>query len=496
MDKYCTIIRENIGERRWEDIDVIKLPNGKEIDMVKLLDDQHRAKTALNHLAPWMSGFISRLRFVYTFRVKTQATDGFNIFVNPEFTSNLDLTEKVFVMAHEIMHCVLNHLRRGKNHDPHKSNIAADYEVNDTLVEMGLFKSSTITKIGALYDSKYNNWGYEKIYDANPNDPTKDSMDNSGNSNGSNSNDSTGGSNDSNGSSGSNSNDSTDGSNDSNGSNGGSENASGSDFESPSGLNGIPDTPGGMISREDGKKIAEAEGYNDNGPSTDSLADQWAEITKKVADQGKMPGSVKAKVDSLYKTSHDWKKELRRIIGHSLSQEDKRQAYANKNVLVAQSRIARTDKDKYDNVDYIMAWIDSSGSMTDDNLKRVLTELYSMALAKKPIKLVVIQCDTKIQDIKEYTNIRDLQKDIKVATVKGRGGTELKPCWDLLKTDNRFKRIKPELIMIFTDGYLNQYKRDIKHMNNLCWCILDNPGWRVQYKDTKTMAVHLCTEDF
>ena len=52
-----------------------------------------------------INGFINKLRTIYTFQVKTQATDGYNLFVNPQFTYNLDLTGKVFVMAHEIMHC-------------------------------------------------------------------------------------------------------------------------------------------------------------------------------------------------------------------------------------------------------------------------------------------------------------------------------------------------------------------------------------------------------
>ena len=37
--------------------------------------------------------------------------------------------------------------------------------------------------------------------------------------------------------------------------------------------------------------------------------------------------------------------------------------------------------------------------------------------------------------------------------------------------------------MVFTDGYLNQYKRDPRTMRNLCWVILDNPSFDVKYKD-------------
>lgn len=155
---------EDKNGKRWEDYETIVCPDGTVIDMVNLLDEQHRAMAALTHLAPMFGGFISKLRFIYTFRISTQATDGFNILVNPQFTAGLDFTGKCFVMAHELMHCLLNHLRRGKGHDHTKSNIAADYEVNVTLADIGLFKEATMKKLGAYIDMKYRGWGYEKIY--------------------------------------------------------------------------------------------------------------------------------------------------------------------------------------------------------------------------------------------------------------------------------------------------------------------------------------------
>lgn len=162
--------------KRWEDYDTIKCPDGEIIDMQKLLEEQQRACAALGHLLPALGGFVSKLRFIYTFRVDTQATDGYNIFINPQFTSHLDLTGKTFVLAHEIMHCLLNHLRRGQElgHPMKKSNVAADYEVNITLAEdLKLIKASSIKSLGALIDSKYHTWGYEKIYNDNPQGPSK-----------------------------------------------------------------------------------------------------------------------------------------------------------------------------------------------------------------------------------------------------------------------------------------------------------------------------------
>lgn len=262
-------------------------------------------------------------------------------------------------------------------------------------------------------------------------------------------------------------------------------------------LGKTPGTAGGMISQDLGEKLAKQEGYDPEGGSESAIEREWKDTALKEAskNKGSIPGSLVSTIEGLYKTTQDWKKELRKIVGHSISPDDKRQAYANKNVLVSQDRIARTDKDKYDNMDYMMAWIDSSGSMSDDQLKQCLTEVYSVAVAKKPMKLVIIQCDTKIQLIQEYKNLAEMKRDIPRQKVHGRGGTELKPCWDLLKTDPKYKRKSPELVMVFTDGYLNQYKRDSRTMRNLCWVILDNPSWQVQYKDVNTKVVHIRTSD-
>lgn len=161
--------------KKWEDYDTIKCLDGEVIDMVKCVDEQETAKAALSHLEPFFAAMINKIRFVYTFHTDTQATDGYNIFVNPQFTSHLTLEEKVFVLAHEMMHCILDHMRREKvrGDDHHKANVAADYEVNSTILMMDIVGEAPMRKIGALLDRKYDKWGYEKIYDSNPPDPTK-----------------------------------------------------------------------------------------------------------------------------------------------------------------------------------------------------------------------------------------------------------------------------------------------------------------------------------
>lgn len=260
----------------------------------------------------------------------------------------------------------------------------------------------------------------------------------------------------------------------------------------------MPETAGGVMSKADGDKIAEAEGYKKEGGSDESLAKDWQDAANKAASKmaGKGPGydAFRAKILDLYKSKKDWKKELRKIVGRCISEEDKRRGYTSNNILVSQDRIALTDKQKFDNLDYMLICLDTSGSFMGDQdyLNQSLTEVVHVAYAKKPIKIYIVQWDTRITDIKEYTEPSQLLRDVKSGKfqMKGGGGTDPKCIWDLLRTDKRFRRIRPELTMIYTDGYLDPQKRDSRRMQHLIWVVMDNPGFTVQ-ADSFTKVLHI-----
>lgn len=265
-------------------------------------------------------------------------------------------------------------------------------------------------------------------------------------------------------------------------------------------LNKVPGRAGGMIDKSTGDKLAESEGYEPMGGSEEGVDKNWEERAKRAASQmkGKNPGydALKAKIDDIYRVTKDWKKELKKIVGHAISPDDKRSAYANKNILISQNRIARTDKDKFDNVDYMMAWIDTSGSMSQEYLEQCLQEVYQVALAKKPLKLVIVQFDTRVTDVQEFNSVQDLKKSMHSYKIKGGGGTDVKPCFDMLTKDPKYNRRACELVMIFTDGWLDQYKRDPRKMKNLVWVVVDNVGFELQYKDMNTKCVRLKSSEF
>lgn len=281
------------------------------------------------------------------------------------------------------------------------------------------------------------------------------------------------------------------------------------DCVGPSSLDKTPGNAGGMIDRNSGDDIVEQEGYTKEGGSEAAVDREWKDARLNTVKKLKYDGSggkgdLVAKLENICKVTTDWKKELRSIVGHAISPDDKRQAYANKNVLVSQDRIARTDKDKYDAMSYMVIILDTSGSMWNDKIRQMMREAYAVALQKKPMRIVTIQNDTDIQEIQMHNNMRDFERYVKSINMKGGGGNDLSPVWAFLRGKHKkfkeeYDRIKragaADVILNFTDGFLKQLKRDPITMKNLVWCIVDNPGFELEYKDMNTKRIILKGDD-
>ena len=273
----------------------------------------------------------------------------------------------------------------------------------------------------------------------------------------------------------------------------------------PGSLDNIPGTAGGFIDRKTGDELAKREGYDKgDGGSDDQTARDWKDSALKMAKQlkqqtdknkGSGAAAFAARLESIYKPTKDWKKELKRVVGQAINPEDPRQAFAHKNTLVSQDRIARADKDKYDSLDYMVAMVDTSGSMSEKDIKACLGEVYGVALAKKPLKLVLMYFGGSVSKIMIFKSLTEFKKEMKSPNIAAGGGTDVEPCFRMLATDPQFRRRPADIAMIFTDGYISQVKRNPKLCKNLCWVIVDNPGFDLQYKDIKTKCVHIKKED-
>ena len=95
----------------------------------------------------------------------TAATDGKYFYYNKHFVGALSDEETVFLMGHEVLHCVYDHMdvtRRGDRH-PVLWNIANDYVINADLIDARVGEEIKIVQI--CHDWKYRGKISEEIYD-------------------------------------------------------------------------------------------------------------------------------------------------------------------------------------------------------------------------------------------------------------------------------------------------------------------------------------------
>ena len=93
----------------------------------------------------------------------TAATDGQTFYYNSRFILMLKPKEVEFLVGHEVLHVVYDHMGRRNHRDPQMWNIADDYAVNADLKrhKVGQF----ITSVPCLYEQKYDGKPAEEIYD-------------------------------------------------------------------------------------------------------------------------------------------------------------------------------------------------------------------------------------------------------------------------------------------------------------------------------------------
>lgn len=101
--------------------------------------------------------------------IPTAYTDGVNKKYGREFISKLTDAELKGLILHENLHVALKHIARFTKEfkeDPHTINMAADYVVNDVIMEIHR-KDASFIKLpdGGLYDEKYHNWSVREVYD-------------------------------------------------------------------------------------------------------------------------------------------------------------------------------------------------------------------------------------------------------------------------------------------------------------------------------------------
>lgn len=357
-------------------------------------DNLTRAK--INFLCdhPFFGHLAVEMKMIEDNSLPTAATDGFDIFYNSAFIAGLPVDEAVFVLGHEILHAVYFHLERRGKRNSMLWNIAADYAVNGDLVKykVGRFP----TKIKVLYEPKYADLTAEEIYDKLIDDLKKRAK-------------------------------------------------SGGLKLSKDGIPLDQET----LKEIFGDTLDEHKEKQQEDPKTAAERKQKmkerivsASQTAKGAGLEKLPKGVRRIVRELVEPVIDWRDYISEQI-KSLVKNDytwmrpSRKGWHTDAVMPGMN---------YDEEISVAVFIDTSGSIGEDDLKYFLSETYGMVQQFARYKVLIACFDTKLHNIRTYDETTS--EGVAEYPTKGGGGTNFELMFKLIaKMDT-----PPKLAIVFTDG--------------------------------------------
>jgi len=221
-------------------------------------------------------------------------------------------------------------------------------------------------------------------------------------------------------------------------------------------INGLPDTA--LLPKDyDFPEELPAEQYYDRIPKEQSketidnhsqwrpLTDTEKEIIRQAVEeankrtQGKVPGAIKSYLDELLKgPTIPWQHVLRQYI-HGSIRAFKKFSWKRPNRRFGFSQPGKVSQ----RVARIIIAIDTSGSVSDEELKMFLAEIYEIQKIY-PIEIKIIQADAKVQKVDTLRKGQTFNGEI-----EGRGGTNFIPVFKYIKE----KHLNVDLLLYLTDGF-------------------------------------------
>jgi predicted metal-dependent peptidase len=189
-------------------------------------------------------------------------------------------------------------------------------------------------------------------------------------------------------------------------------------------------------------------GKTDTDPSEDKLNDKdyWKEIAGQSLIQAKQQGKLPAGLERLYQEIFAapkvaWYDELRNYL-YQIDGYNYRDIPPNK-----RHRKVMLPSVYGEEIKFTFA-VDTSGSMSDTDLKLAANELEGIFGSFESCKIRVIACDAAVTSDELWEGYSSLQEDVvKMRKMfKGGGGTDFRPVFDIQDEDTT-------LLIFFTDGY-------------------------------------------
>ena len=178
------------------------------------------------------------------------------------------------------------------------------------------------------------------------------------------------------------------------------------------------------------------------------LTDAQEQTIKK---RGTVPGEIEGLiiVEEIVKPKFNWRGYIRRFTGVSTK--------------VFTKKIRRKENHRFsDNPglkvkmrQHMLLAIDTSGSVSDTELKEFMSEIFH--IYKCGVDITIVQCDTTIKSIEPYKGKLEMN-------VTGRGGTEFDPVLEYFNENQK----KYTSLVYFTDG---ECYTDVKPKGNTLWVL-------------------------
>jgi len=363
-------------------------------------------------------------------RLPTAATDGAALYFDIAFLAELKPEERLFVLAHEIYHCVLMHsLRReGRNHQTF--NIACDLEVNQLLEADSLITP----KDGCFIRNRNHPNGYDFVPNRNAEEYyelllKKQQYDNATGNNGTQS----------------------EGKSDSGNSDGKINGQFDRHIEKNEDLSNEPEQnvqdKYGKVGRDPDFRPNMTEGNVEHIREAAVAAAQMIE-----RQYGELPSHIKNIINQLTEPAVNWRDVLSQFVTRNSGAGENSWNRPNRR-FVSTGTYLPSHESKNMNVAVIM---DTSGSVYG-MLPQFLGELNSLVKSFGNYKLTIIQNDAEVQDVAEYDDENPLDLENVKFQVHGCGGTNLTPAFNYL-ADNC---IEADCVVAMTDGCFSAISPDI-----------------------------------
>jgi predicted metal-dependent peptidase len=363
------------------------------------------ARIALLLKAPFFGNLATRLKLINADEwCGTAATDGRNFYYNSEFIGGLPQRQIEFLFGHEVLHVVYDHMARREDRDPMLSNVAADYCVNADLLEQKIGEKIPV----GLYNTKYVGWSYEQVYD--------DLY----------------------------------------------ENAEKIDLGELGKM--ILDM---HLDGEDGEGEGDSQGEG-QGSGRPRLSDEERkqirdEIKEAVisaaqtAGAGNVPAGVRRMIKNLTSPQLSW----RELLPQQVQSVIKYDYTWNRSSRKGWHTEAVMPGSNYDQDIDICVSIDASGSMTDEMLKDIVSEIKGIMDSFQNFRLHLWSFDTQVYNAQVFTP--DNLEDILEYDLQGGGGTTFECNWEYMLEHD----IQPKFFVMFTDGYPNSSWGDANYCDTM-----------------------------